>query len=137
MSETRDWANEVGLDVRGKPDWIVGFALETHGNLPARQNSGYTTRSELFVSRSVWSVDVWKRGRNFSYVIRPGFKKDRAYESGHKTLKLRPPKNLATIGRWLEMIEKTLDAKFRRDRPTIHSNVKGGAKAIFSWLQEL
>jgi hypothetical protein len=132
MSETREWADAIGLDVRGKPDWIVGFAIETSGNLPQRQASGYTTRFDLLVSRNVWSVTVARRGQTFTYVWRP---RGRAYlDPPHLcTLALTPPKKLATIGRWLTTVEHKLGTKFRRDRPTIHSNVKGGARALARW----
>jgi hypothetical protein len=134
MSETREWADAIGLDVRGKRDWIVGFAIETSGNLPKRTASGYTTRFDLFVTAGIWSVEVARRGQTFHYVWRP---RGRAYVYPPDlcALSLTPPKELATVGRWLTRVERKLETAFRRDRPTIHSNVKGGAKAIARWCE--
>ena len=46
------------------------------------------------------------------------------------------PKPLEKILRWLEPVESRLGFAFRRDRPLIQSNVKGGAKATLAWLVE-
>lgn len=78
-------------------------------------------------------MTVARRGQTFTYVWRP---RGRAYlYPPHLcALTLTPPKEkLATIGRWLTTVERELGTNFRRDRPTIHSNVKGGARAIARW----
>jgi hypothetical protein len=48
--------------------------------------------------------------------------------------KFDPPKSLEKVFHWLEPVESRLGFAFRRDRPLIRSNVKGGAKATFGWL---
>jgi hypothetical protein len=129
MSEPREWADAIGLDVGGKPGWLVGFAIETTGELPKWTWSGYTTRFELSVSRTMWSVRVSRRaGMIITHVWRP---RGRAYTYDGALVK--PPKKLATIGQWLAKVERELRIRFRRDRPTIHSNVKGGAQTIARW----
>jgi hypothetical protein len=132
MNDMAKWARAVGLDVRSKPEWSLQIAIETHGKTPPRIAGGLATRFWIMVSSSCWWVDVWHRGKNFSYSWSPYRKMIH-----HRTLSFTPPRDLASVGRFLARVERRLGVHFRRDRPVIQSNVKGGAKAVFAWIQGL
>ena len=125
------WARDARLDVSKKPHiWSVRVHIETHGELPRAVWSGKTPRFFFAVTSSCWFLELYYKDKRFSY----GKVGGETGTSGHKTLQVATPKTLATLRSWLTGVEKKLRIEFRRDRPFIESNVKGGAQAMVRWI---
>ena len=146
------WVRARGLDVSKKPNWQVEISLVTTGELPKRVRSGREPFFWVQISDAGWWMILeypfpGARGveRTAEYVSwnKPehrwhlGFQSSRSLDKKPRERsvdKFEPPKSLENILRWLEPVESRLGFTFRRDRPLITSNVKGGAKAAFAWL---
>jgi hypothetical protein len=146
------WARARGLDIAKKPNWQVEISLGTTGELPKRVRTGKKPELWLQISDAGWWMELWypfpnARGveRTAEYVswMKPehrwhlGFQSSRSLDDKPRERavdKFDPPKSLEKLFRWLEPVESRLGFAFRRDRPLIVSNVKGGAKATVAWL---
>ncbi len=154
MKEHERWARDVGLDTSAKKgQWEISVTLETTGELPERVQDPRRASFWLKIVPNGWWVvvslplDGGKRVRKAHYVSwNP--EGERWHElietlSGVAALpkarvrpreRLEPPSKLRTIRTWLSAVEEKLGITFRRDRPLIESNVKGGAKAMAAWI---
>jgi hypothetical protein len=153
MKGERDrWARSVGLDVSAKKgQWQISVALETTGALPKHALAPSEPSFVLKLVPNGWWVvvsvplDVGKTVKKWFYVSwSPEGERWKAVvesvgvaasqvpqETDHG---IAPPAKLATICEWLTAVEQKLGIVFRRDRPLIESNVKGGAKAMAAWI---
>jgi hypothetical protein len=145
--ETKRWADEVGLDVSRKPDsWEISVRIETTGKLPPILGTGATS-FWLKVTPGGWwmvleySVPRLRRMKTCSYISWSP-RDERWHEQVKqpfrlfKRERLEPPTRLATLRAWLTYAETQAGIRFRRDRPLIQSNIKGGAKAMAAWIRE-
>jgi hypothetical protein len=147
------WARARGLDISKKRNWQVEITLVTTGELPKRVlTGGREPEFALQICEAGYCIEFWYplpgvRGvaRKASYVSwdKPQFRWHLGFASSRSldvkprvraADKFDPPKSLEKIFRWLEPVESRLGFAFRRDRPLITSNVKGGAKAAMEWL---
>lgn len=130
------WLKDVGLSVTGKPSWHIQVVLLTTGKLPPKVWPA-RARPTMFgfgVSDSWWWVSLEHEGKKFGW-------QDSTEEGPHHNYTtwtgLEPPTGFAEMFDWLAGIEAQIGKTFRRDRPSIQSNVKGGAAAIKTWLLAL
>jgi hypothetical protein len=154
QAERNRWARDVGLDVSAKKgQWALSVALETTGELPKVALAPNEPSFVLELVPNGWWVvvsvplDVGKTVKKWFYVSwKPAGERWKAVvetvgvaashvpqEAGG--VEIEPPTKLATIREWLTVVEQKLEIAFRRDRPLIESNVKGGAKAMAAWIK--
>jgi hypothetical protein len=144
MKALASWAKRRGLDVSGKRRWSVWLRLRTKGARPAKGDFSFTIWEEPDEPR--WQL-------RFEYRMRRGGPLQQAYfykcdgqgvdwdlsvlrptNAKWTGPKLRPPKSIEDVPSWLARVEKTLDIRFRRDRPRVESSLKGGTAAIAAWI---
>jgi hypothetical protein len=154
LREGERWARDVGLDVSAKPDkWEMTVALETSGELPERFHSGRTVRVWVKIYFGGWWMELSQpvgRWEKISSYVSGKPRKDRWHEyfvrgervpplprpTLRKRDRLEPPTRLASVRKWLTRVEEQCGFVFRRDRPLIESNIKGGAKVMAAWINE-
>jgi len=130
------WARRVGLDTSSKGDqWGIAVTLETTGELPGRYRSKKEPYFVLKIVPNGWWIELFVSRSNETSYVSWNAKNERWHPS-RASKKLEPPKSLATLRKWLTAAEEELGVKFRRDRPLIESNVKGGSKAIEMWIKQ-
>ena len=128
---TRRWAKEVGLDITGKPTWAIQVVLMTTGKVPPNILPRHPTCFVLSVSDGWWSITLDHKSLTFGWQDSTEEGPRYSYTNWKQ---LEPPKSLADVFQWLAKQEALIGKKFCRDRPSIQSNVKGGAKATREWL---
>lgn len=141
------WAGEQGLATGAKKRWEISVKLETTGELPDVQ---WTSGKRPWLWLKIIEEGFWvelgqplpnRRGTLHSRYVSWLPKKDRWHQwtdgpekRVKQSQKLEPPKTLASFRKWLTYAEGRLGLSFRRDRPGIQSNIKGGAKAMAAWI---
>ena len=137
VDEPLAWLEAVGIDPAGlRPKWKVHVELETHGDIPGPVWS----EGRAFAEPPAVGLDrgAPRRPRvvSFRQADRQARRASRGrHVGGDHAARRRPaPHTLASIPRWLTRCEEKLDIRFRRDRPRIRSDIKGGAKAMARWI---
>jgi hypothetical protein len=129
------WLREVGLDVRGNPDWTLAVYLHDKSGRPPAIVTDKMTVFSLDVWAGFWTVSVYHLGTRFTCERQGRGPVIRGYVEPNRQLAL-PLAKLALVRPWLRRVEQTLEVEFQRDRPGVKSNVKGAAKLLAAWIAE-
>jgi hypothetical protein len=116
------WLDERGLDASRTPHWYVEISIGS---------DSADTRFELNIYPEEWGYQ-FRRGARVSSIRVT----DIAFVHGFDDYRLladTPP--LDRIEDLLVTIERRCDIGFRRDRPTVHSNLARAAMVVRSWLE--
>jgi hypothetical protein len=125
----------VGIDVRGKRDWTFAFSLHDKPSRPPDTVTRKMTMFALDVWAGFWCVHLYHFGAEFNCERTGRYPIMRRTTEPSPTLVL-PLAKLESVRAWLTRVERKLEVTFHRDRPRVHSNVKGAAKLITAWLAD-
>ena len=122
--ETAAWLKAVGFVPSRNAGWFISVTLY------APRGKKDDARCWIEVSPYGWSISLMEGERDYEWTI---FSGERPSSEG-SNVRLRPPKTLLDVPRWLAAVEKKRGLRFARDSAAIISTITGGKPVMSAWL---
>lgn len=123
--ESAAWLKAVGLASPKAKRWFVNATLY------APRPKGERAKLWIEISWDGWGLSLMDGDDDFEWTAMAG---ERPSSEG-SNVRLRPPKALADVPRWIAAVEKRRGLELDRDKAAIISTLKGGKPAMAAWLR--